>query len=114
MKQVIWSDDISLLGSDGRKYLRRRVGEAFHPNCIEANTTDPTNVMIWKCMSADGVGRIQVIDGILNGKKYIETVLELKLIPSIRDLFPKQSSIYFSAGFSSMPHSKNMQSMVSK
>ncbi|CAL1295848.1 unnamed protein product [Larinioides sclopetarius] len=47
-RQVIWSDEskISLFGSDGRKYVRRRVGEALHPDCIEATTKNPTNVMI--------------------------------------------------------------------
>lgn len=96
-RQVIWSDEskISLFGSDGRKYVRRRVGEALHPDCIEATTKNPTSVMIWACMSADGVGRIQVIDGILNAKKYIETVLEPKLIPSIRDLFPNKAPFIF-------------------
>ncbi|KAG8193049.1 hypothetical protein JTE90_028161 [Oedothorax gibbosus] len=47
--------------------------------------------MIRACMSADGMGPIQVIDGILNAKKYIETVLKPKLIPSIRDLFPNNA-----------------------
>ncbi|KAG8177486.1 hypothetical protein JTE90_008670 [Oedothorax gibbosus] len=47
--------------------------------------------MIWACMSADGAGSIQVIDGILNAKKYIETVLKPKLIPSIRDFFPNNA-----------------------
>ena len=75
--------------------MRRRVGEALHPDCIEATTKNPTNVMIWACMFADGVGRIQVIDGILNGKKYIGTVLELKLIPSFRDLFPNKAAFIF-------------------
>ena len=86
---------ISLFGSDGRKYVRRRVGEALHPECIEATTKIPTNVMISACMSADGVARIQVIDGILNAKKNIETVLEPKLIPSIRDLFPNNAPFIF-------------------
>ncbi|CAL1275511.1 unnamed protein product [Larinioides sclopetarius] len=96
-KQIIWSDEskISLFGSDGRKYVRRRVGEALHPDCIEATTKNLTNVMIWACMSADCVGQIQVIDGILNAKKYIETVLEPKLIPSIRDLFPNNAPFIF-------------------
>jgi hypothetical protein len=46
-------------------------------------------------MSADGVGHIQVIDGIMNAKKYIATILELKLIHSIRDLFPNKAAFIF-------------------
>jgi hypothetical protein len=71
--------------------VRRRVGEELHPDCIEATTKNQTSLMIWACMSADGVGHIQVIDGILNAKKYIATILELKLIPSIRDLFSNKA-----------------------
>ena len=36
--KVIWSDDESkfnLFGSDGRVYVRRRVGEDFLPECVE-------------------------------------------------------------------------------
>jgi hypothetical protein len=49
--------------------VRRRVGEELHPDCIKATTKNPTSVMIWACMSANGMGRIQVIDGIMNAKK---------------------------------------------
>ncbi len=49
--------------------MRRRVEEELHPDCIEATTKNPTSVMIWACMSADGVGHIQVIGSILNTKK---------------------------------------------
>lgn len=89
-KQVIWSDEtkISLFGSDGRKYVRRRVGEEVHPDCIQVTTKNPTSVMIWACMSADAVGRLHVIDGTLNSRKYIDTILKPRLVPSIRDLFP--------------------------
>nr|XP_042898094.1 uncharacterized protein LOC122269374 [Parasteatoda tepidariorum] len=91
-----------------RKYVRRRVGEALHPDCIEATTKDPTNVMIWACMSADGVCRIQVIGGILNAKKYIETVLKPKVIPSIRDLLPNSAPFIFQRD-SAQCHTTNFQ-----
>ncbi len=96
-KQIIWSDEskISLFGSDRRKYVTGRVGEELHPDCIEATTKNPTSVMIWACMSGDGVGHIQVIDGILNAKTYIATILELKLIPSTRDLFSNKAPFIF-------------------
>ena len=75
--------------------MRHKVDEALHPDCIEATTKNPTTVMIWACMSADGVGRIQETDDILNGKKYIEIVLEPKFILSIRDLFPNKAPFIF-------------------
>ncbi|KAG8175152.1 hypothetical protein JTE90_026106 [Oedothorax gibbosus] len=50
-----YESKISLFGSDGRKYVRRRVDEALHPECIKATTKNPTNVMILAFMSSDGV-----------------------------------------------------------
>ena len=38
-------------------------------------------------MTRDAVGRIHIVDGILNAKKYQENILEAKLLPSIYDLF---------------------------
>ena len=43
--------------------------------------------MVWGCMTWDAVGRIHIVDGILNAKKYQENILEAKLLPSIDDLF---------------------------
>ncbi|KFM62309.1 Transposable element Tcb1 transposase, partial [Stegodyphus mimosarum] len=99
--QVIWSDEtkISLFGSDGRKYVRRRIGEELHPDCIQATVKNPVSVMIWSCMSADGIGRLHVIDGTLNARKYIDTILEPKLLPSIRDLFPNNASFILQQDF---------------
>ncbi|KFM64374.1 Transposable element Tcb1 transposase, partial [Stegodyphus mimosarum] len=92
--QVIWSDEtkISLFGSDGPKYVRCRIGEELHPDCIQATVKNPVSVMIWSCMSADGIGHLHVIDGTLNARKYIDTILEPKLLPSIRDLFSNNAS----------------------
>ena len=97
-KQVIWSDEsrISLFGSDRRKYVRRRVGEELHPECFLASAKNPTSVMVWGCMTAGGIGSLHVIDGILNGRKYINDILEAKLLPSIRDQFPNNVPLMFS------------------
>ena len=43
--------------------------------------------MVWGCMTRGAVGRIHIVDGILNAKKYQENILEAKLLPSIDDLF---------------------------
>lgn len=38
--------------------------------------------MVWGCMSAAGVGKLHIIDGTVNGTKYIN-ILENYLLPSI-------------------------------
>lgn len=88
---VLWSDEskISLFGSDGIHYVRRRSGEEFLPQCLMPTTKHPVSIMVWGCMSANGVGRLAVCDGIINGVKYIE-ILRSKMLPSARSLFDVQ------------------------
>ena len=47
---VIWSDEskFNLFGSDGRVYIRRRIREDFHPDCIQQTVKfGGGNVMMW-------------------------------------------------------------------
>lgn len=57
-------------------------------------------------MSGDG-GYLHIIDGTLNVRKYIDTILELH-----QGSFSEQCFIYFSAEFYSLPHSKIIQRVV--
>lgn len=96
-KRVIWSDEtrISIFGSDGIRYVRRRPGEDCIPECTTATMKHPQSVMIWGCMSWYGIGRMQVINGIINADKYIAEVLEPKLAASIRDLADEGKDFIF-------------------
>lgn len=87
--RVLWSDEtrISLFCSDGVRYVRRRQGEALKPECLIPTMKHPVDVMIWGCMAANGVGRIFVLQGSVNARKYIDEVLIPRLLPSSRDLF---------------------------
>lgn len=88
-KKVMWSDEtrISIFGSDGLRYVRRRPGEDCLPECTTATMKHPLSIMVWGCMSRDAVGRLQVLEGTVNADKYIKDVLETKLLPSARDIF---------------------------
>jgi len=48
----------------------------------------PTSIMIWGCMAAGGVGRICIVEGTVNARKYIDSILAPKMLPSARALFP--------------------------
>lgn len=92
-KKVLWSDEsrITLFANDGTQFVWRRQGEAHLPACLIPTVKHPEGVMIWGCMSAAGVGRICVLEGIVNAKKYID-ILNRNMLPSARDLFlPKDS-----------------------
>jgi len=89
IETVIWSDEsrFSISGSDGAYYVKRQAGEECLPACLTPTMKHPLGVMVWGCMSWSGVGRLQVIDGIINSTEYTKDVLQPKLLPSARSLF---------------------------
>lgn len=86
-KNVLWSDEskFNLYSNDGRRLVRRRPGEALHPDCIERTTKHPTSVMIWACFSWYGVGRFHVCESTVNQHEYLN-ILRTRALPSIRDM----------------------------
>jgi len=95
-ERVIWSDEtrISIFGSDGVRYVRRRQGEDCLPECMQATMKHPLSVMVWGCRTPCGVERIQVLSGNVNASKYISEVLETKMLPSARDLFGTDNYLF--------------------
>lgn len=95
--KVMWSDEtrISIFGSDGIRYVRRRPGEDCLPECMTSTMKHPLSIMIWGCMSRKAVGRIQVLDGIVNASRYMKEVLEPKMLPSAHDLFGEGGDFIF-------------------
>lgn len=88
-KKILWSDEtrISIFGSDGVRYVRRRTGEDCLPECTTATMKHPLSIMVWGCMSQDSVGRLQILNGSVNADKYIQEGLEPKVLPSAPDIF---------------------------
>ena len=88
-RHVIFSDEsrISIFGSDGIRYVRRRATEEFLPQCILPTMKHPQSIMVWGCMSGEGIGRLQVCEGMITARKYIDDILEKKLRPSAADMF---------------------------
>jgi len=57
-KHVVWNNEthISIFGGDGVRYVRRRPGEDCIPEYNTATNVHPLSIMVWVCMSPDGVG----------------------------------------------------------
>jgi hypothetical protein len=73
-KRVIWSDEtkINRLGSDGRKWAWKRSGENLSERLVEGTLKyGGGSVMIWGCMTWEGVGYATKIDGRMDGDLYI-------------------------------------------
>jgi len=73
-KKVIWSDEtkINRLGSDGRKYVWKDVGESLSDRLVEGTVKfGGGNLMMWGCMGWDGVGYATRIEGRMDGDLYM-------------------------------------------
>ncbi|GFU84804.1 transposable element Tcb1 transposase [Trichonephila clavipes] len=95
--QVILRDlaKISLFGSDNLKYVKHRITEFLHPDCTHETVTYPHSFNIYSCVTADGIGRLHIIDGTLDVIKYIDAILEPELLPSIINLLTNNASFIF-------------------
>ena len=84
-ESATWSDEwkFNLFGSDGKVMVWRTPCEEFDPKC-----TVPTvkhgggSVMVWSCFTCRGVGKLCVVDRIMDRFCYRD-ILEQKLFPSI-------------------------------
>jgi transposase len=83
--KVIWSDEtkINRLGSDGRIWVWKKPGEPLSDRLVEGTVKHGGgSVMVWGCMSWDGVGYATKIDGTMDGDLYI-SIMEDELQDSI-------------------------------
>ncbi len=87
-KSVLWADkskfDI-LVGNHGRRVLRAKE-EGYLPACHQRSVQKPASLIGWGCISAYGMGSLHVLEGTMNGERYIK-VLEQHMLPSTRHLF---------------------------
>ena len=60
------------------------------PICTTPTMKRPTSVMVWACIAKGGVGRLQVINGIVNAEKYVTEILTRKLLQSAKDVFGQE------------------------
>lgn len=76
-----------MFGTPGVTFVRRRIGEEYHPDCVVPTVKHGGgSIMIWGCMAASGVGEMFVCEGRMNSEKYIN-VLENVLRPSLTRIY---------------------------
>ena len=62
-------------------YVRRRKGEELLPECINQTVKfGGGSVMMWGCISCDGVGPLVKVDGMMKAVDYIQ-LLNTSLLP---------------------------------
>ena len=74
-KKVIWSDEtkINRLGSDGHKWAWKRSGEGLSDRLVDGTLKfGGGSLMMWGCMTWEGVGFASKIDGRMDGDLYLQ------------------------------------------
>ena len=74
-KRVVWSDEtkINHLGSDGRKWVWKRLREGLGDRLVEGTVKfKGGSVMIWGCMTWKGVGYAAKTDGRIDSELYLQ------------------------------------------
>ena len=72
-ERVLWSDEspFTIYRERGRVYVRHRVGEAYHPDCVLPTVKHGgAKIQVWGCFTAKGVGRFKQIEGIMDKHVY--------------------------------------------
>lgn len=84
---VLFSDEsrFSLSYGDQGPRVWRQTQEAYNRSCLKRSVKFATSVMVWGCMSSDGVGQLCIVNGIVNAEIYQE-ILDYYMIPSSEDL----------------------------
>ena len=57
----------------------------------------PTRVMVWSVMCFKGTGRLHVVEGTMNSKKYVD-VLKDCLLPQLQEWFRNENFIFMQDG----------------
>jgi hypothetical protein len=84
-KRVVWSDEtkINRVGSDGRKWVWKKPGSALTDQHVKATLKfGGGSLMMWGCMTAQGVGYACRIDGRMDAALYVN-ILEDELLQTL-------------------------------
>lgn len=95
--KVIFSDESMVkIGDNYRVYVWKKSGEGYRPDLYgqkENSIKSRFKVMIWGCISYNGIGTLDFIEGNIDSKKYLEC-LERNLWPVISKEFPQGGAIF--------------------
>ena len=91
---MIFSDESTIAVLDDRvQSVRRRQGEEFKPECLKKTLKFPSKIMVWGAISVHGPCRLHIVEGTMNGAKYISMV-NSRLLPQIKNWFEQEPCIF--------------------
>lgn len=96
-KRVIWSSKtkINCLGSDGHKWVWKKPEEGLSDMLVEGTAKFGGGIIIiWGCMTQEGIGYATKIDGRMDGDLYLQ-ILKDKLLNTLQYHSLNPSNIIF-------------------
>ena len=84
-KKVVWSDgtEINCLGSDGHKWVWKKASEGLSDRVVQGTVKfGGGSVIMWGCMTWQGVGYATKIDGRMDGDLYLQ-ILKDELLETL-------------------------------
>ena len=95
--KVIFSDEskFMLFKSDGRQYCWIKPGQALDDRFTQKTVKHGGgSLMVWGCITAQGMGRLYRIDGIMKGVDYVE-ILNKQLLGTFKDRKIRKTAYLF-------------------
>ena len=93
-KKVLFSDETHfVVHGFNSAFVRRSPGEPISPAHINQTTKHPPKKMFWGSFTANGLGGLITVDGMMNSEKYIE-VLRRKVIPDLANYYPAGDGVF--------------------
>jgi transposase len=93
-KKVLFCDESKIeLHWNRTRLVWRRTGERFQSDCIKGNVKHDKHIMIWGCISSNGVGDIYRINGNMDAKMYRQILIH-HMRPSANRLFRDQEWLF--------------------
>lgn len=86
-RRVHFSDEskFNLFGSDGKNYVRRKIGERLSSNCVKKSVKHGGgSIMVWGSISSEGVGPLIRLQGNINARVY-QNLLRQYAIPYMKE-----------------------------
>ena len=87
-KTIIFSDEskFNLFYSDGQQHVWRKPKTGLENKHIQKTIKGGGgSVMVWACFSHEGIGRIHIIEGVMNGAMYVD-ILSRNLFESANEM----------------------------
>jgi transposase len=92
--RVCFSDEshFEILG-ERSTHVYRQKGERFDPKCVSRRVKHPVKVMVWSMVSVKGLGRLHLVEGMMDQGQYRE-VIEKRMLPQVRKWFPDGNFVF--------------------